>query len=208
MIRLVAVSAGLLASLALAAPAQADPFGLDLPGKNVSGVGGIPDNFTHTYCFNGGGWTAAWQNLVHGRMANLDTQTSYTDQWPQPGPCADITDVYFQLSTTATLGTTRGDYRCRLWNNGVDGRPSSGDERCESAIIRINSSTGVLTSDHQRRKTICHEIGHSVGLAHGTDTTTFYNDCMLTGAVAEGTQWEQYNLHHRNHANSRTPSQS
>jgi hypothetical protein len=199
---LVIAALGLLTSFALASPAQADKFGLDQPNNLVSGVGGIPDNFTHTYCFRGAGWTAARQNLVHGRMQNLDTQTSYTDLFPPPPGCFATTDVWFELNSTMSA---RGDYICRVWNNGVDGVARSGDDRCEGATIRINSRAGVLTSNHQWRKTICHEIGHSVGLAHGS-TTNFFTDCMINGAVPEGLQWEQYNLHHRNHANSRTPS--
>jgi hypothetical protein len=200
----VAAAAALVATFGFAAPASADPFGLDQPGNNVPGVGGIPDNFNHTYCFRGNGWTAAWHTVVDTQMANLDNQTLYFDTFPIPNGCASTTDVWFELD--ASLGSTRGDWHCRLWNNGIDGIPESGDDRCEGATIRLNPS--VLTDGHQQRKTACHEIGHSVGLAHGTNTATFWNDCMFSGAVPAGLQRERYNAHHVAHANSRTPSTS
>jgi hypothetical protein len=208
--RLVCGGLAAVAALAVTAPAMADPFGLDTPTNNVNGVGAIPDNFGHTYCFDGAGWTTAWRNVVDSRMANLDAETSYWDSF-LGSTCWGGNDVWFQL---ADLGPSlRGDYRCRWWNNGVDGIPNSGDDRCESAIIRLNSNSNVLTDDHQRRKTACHEIGHSVGLAHRLwgppdPRPDYWNDCMETGRVDPGAQWERYNPHHEAHANSRTRSTS
>jgi hypothetical protein len=186
-----AFALALTASLSFAGPANADPFGLDQEGNLVSGVGGIPDDFNHTYCFNGAGWTAAWQTLANGRMANLDTQTSYVDVLDPS--CDGNTDIWFQL---ANLGGTRGDYRCEDWN--------AAGTLCVTSIVRISNVAAVLPDNHQKAKTICHEVGHSVGLAHGT-TVDFWTDCMLSGVAPAGVQYEQYTVHHRNHANSRTP---
>ena len=201
--RLAVVALSAVAALGVAVPAGADPFGLDTPTFNEPGVGAIPDNFDHTYCFDGPGWTASHMSVVHTQMVNLDTQTSYFDTFPPQPPCFEQTDLWFQV--TVLPAGTRGDWSCRWWGLGADGLANTGDERCASALIRMSSDPAVLTSDHQRRKTICHEIGHSVGLAHGTDTTTFWDDCMVSGVVPNGIMWEQYNAHHIAHANSRTP---
>ena len=204
-VRRTALTVSVLVPFALAAPASADSFGLDQPNNNVPGVGAIPDNFDHTFCFSGVGWTANWKDLVSSRMQNLDTQTLYFDNPVPNGACQNPTDLHFKLDTTLPNGT-RGSWGCRLWENGADGLPNSGDDRCSAANIKINPNPGVLVDNHQRRKTICHEIGHSVGMMDGTNTATYWNDCMVSGTVAAGNQWEQYNSHHRTHANSRTPA--
>ena len=106
--RLAIVAVGAIAALSLAAPASADPFGLDQPTNNVPGVGAIPDNFNHTFCFSGAGWTAARQAVVNTQMANLDTQTSYFDTFPIPTGCFATTDLWFQV--TALPAGVRGDW--------------------------------------------------------------------------------------------------
>jgi hypothetical protein len=210
-----AVAAGLLTSFAFATSAQADPFGLDQPTNHVEGVGAIPDNRYHNYCFDGSAWNLQWRDRVDTAMENFDQQTIYrvfrfgspTGTRVGDARCDPRRrmDVQFELSTTMAA---RGDYRCVRWNRGADGRADSGDERCTSATIRINSTARVLTTNHQRSKTICHEIGHSVGLAHGNPDSGFHDDCMVSGAVTAGLEWEQFNQHHVDHANSRTPSQT
>jgi hypothetical protein len=206
-VALVAVAVA-VAALGVTAPAKADPFGLDTPIHSVEGVGAIPDNFNHTYCFDGAGWTQDWRRVVHARMANLDDQTNYFDTWPIDHQCFPTTDLWFRLDSTMA---DRGDYRCRVWAYGSDG--PTDDDRCEGATIRLNSRAGVLPDTHQRRKTACHEIGHSVGIAHHDPLDTSLpgyvpGDCMVSGRAPAGAQYEQYNQHHIEHANSRTPSQS
>jgi len=194
-----AVLAACAGILAAAAPAQADEF-----GQVTSTSGAIPDNFNHWFCFSGSNWTTTWRSVVTSRMQNLDSQTSYTDSQEGNG-CTSLTDIVFILDSG--LGSsTRGLYSCTAFNNGDDDIPGSGDEECETSVIRLNPT--LLTDSHQRLKTACHEIGHSVGLAHGSNSATFWNDCMISGAVAAGIQWEQYNAHHVAHANSRVPTTS
>lgn len=186
-----------IASVAVAPSATADEAGL-----YNSTSGALPDNWNHTYCFSGAGWTATWKGYVNTQMANLDTQTNYYDT---SKACDSITDISFQLSSSISA---RGDYTCLSWNLGNDNTANTGDEECEASRIRINSSSSVLPDAHQRKKTICHEIGHSVGLAHGTNTATYWNDCMKSGTVAAGTQWEKYNAHHVSHANAHAKATS
>ncbi|HVQ96310.1 MAG TPA: hypothetical protein VMU51_35155 [Mycobacteriales bacterium] len=190
---LACVALAVAGALGVAGTASADPFGLDTPTHNEPGVGSIPDSTIHTFCFSGAGWTAAWQAIVNSRMLNLDVQTVYEGATVA---CDAATDVTFELNST--MGA-RGDSRCVTWN---------AVGFCDAAIVRLNSNAAVLPNDHQRRKTACHEIGHTVGLAHGDDTATFWNDCMLSGTVAAGNQWEQYNAHHVAHINSRQAAAS
>jgi len=91
----------------------------------------------------------------------------------------------------------RGRWDCLFYSDN-DGVPRSGDERCVFHQIRLNPNS--LSDNHQRRKTACHELGHGVGLYHGN--TTLHNDCMWAGTAPTGIQYEQYNQHHRDHANS------
>jgi hypothetical protein len=43
------------------------------------------------------------------------------------------------------------------------------------------------------RKTLCHEVGHSVGLLHGA-----LDDCMRNGEIPNtNVQYRRYNFHHR-----------
>lgn len=165
-------------------PSQA---GADEFGTYSNGAGPIPDNFDHTYCWSSG-WTSGWNTYAQYAMGNLDGQTSYYDTFISS--CSSVTDIYWQLNSS--IGA-RGDYICNAFN-------SAGE--CERATIRLNPSA--LTDDQNRRKTACHEIGHSVGMQHG-DTKT---DCMINGAVGSGSQWITYNSHHVSHANSRTPASS
>lgn len=199
--RLPALAIGILAATTLATMGTAAPAGADEFGQGNSTSGRVPDSFAHTFCFSGSGWTDTWRTVVTSRMQNLDSQTRYTDSFHSA--CDGSIDVQFVLDSN--LGSSiRGSYRCNGENWGADGLPFTGDELCTTSTVRLNPT--LLPDGHQRRKTACHEIGHSVGLAHGVSTSTFFNDCMLSGAAPSGEQFERYNTHHISHANSRTRS--
>jgi hypothetical protein len=49
--------------------------------------------------------------------------------------------------------------------------------------------------DADRKKTACHEVGHSVGLQHGDNKL----DCMIIGEIPAPTgQWKTFGTHHIN----------
>jgi hypothetical protein len=181
---ILATAAATLFALAPAAPAQADTFGLcDVDH------GCLPDNFTHTYCITVG-VNVVLTNAIHAAMENLDNQTSYSDVFFSCPSFPNVADAIWQQSTTISA---RGDYLCQRFN-------SAG--LCIQARLRLNPN--LLTDTANRRKTACHEIGHSVGLKHGTDAdNNLYNDCMKSGPVVADQLFDQYDSHHVTHINNR-----
>lgn len=175
------------------APAQADNFG-GCYGP-LTDQGCVPDNFNHWYCYDEsvGAISQTYRTQIVAAMVWLHDNTSY-DQFFEPnGVCNTVSDVVWQVTTA--VAPNRGDYACLSFN-------SAG--RCEQARLRLNPN--LLTNTANRRKTACHELGHSVGLAHGqfgASTPEYYDDCMRTGSVNNETRFQQLNLHHRTHANNR-----
>lgn len=153
--------------------ASADTF-----GTGTDGSGLLPDDATHSFCWGSNFTSTSFRNAASGRMANLDNQTSMSDSFVS---CSSLTDVRFELMSGSN--GVRGDWTCLDWVGQV----------CYSARIRMN--TTYLTNDINRRKTACHEIGHSVGFSHLAPQT----DCMVSGAVSVETA--TYNTHHRTHIN-------
>ncbi|WP_162907922.1 hypothetical protein [Allorhizocola rhizosphaerae] len=187
------VAATVAAVGAIAMPARADNFG-GCYGP-LTDQGCVPDNFNHWYCYDEsvGTINQTFRTQIVAAMVYLHDNTSY-DQFFEPnGVCNAASDVVWQVTTA--VAPNRGDYACLTFN-------SAG--RCEQARLRLNPN--LLTDTHNRRKTACHELGHSVGLAHGqfgASTPEFYDDCMRTGPVNTETRFQQLNLHHRTHANNR-----
>lgn len=164
--------------------------GLLLNGEPSSAdvyIGGPPDSgtkadtFDHTYCWGGSFGATALRNAATNAMNNLDTQTLYTDTFTSS--CSSLTDVVWESSTTISA---RGDQTCLATN-------SVGE--CEQSRLRLNPNQ--LTDDINRRKTACHELGHSVGLTHDPG-------CMVSGAVSVAT--ETYTSHHVSHMNASNES--
>jgi predicted Zn-dependent protease len=114
-------------------------------------------------------------------MDNLDAQTSYFENYMDV--CTSATDVVWKADSSLPA---RGSY---IYLDFVG-------SLCQRARVTINPTQ--LSNDINRRKTSCHEIGHSGGLAHADE----HGDCMRNGAVSSGHQ--SYNAHHVEHLNDRS----
>lgn len=154
-------------------------------------LGYYADNSLHSYC-----WAspmsmkdeAEWA-MIYALANDTDMSRSYS------GYCDGYdynTDVWFYSYDLPY--PARGQYDCV----GFDSPTICGTADIVFDIPQIEGDGDLWWYD--RVKTACHEIGHSVGLAHAATAT----DCMDFGAVP-GTQiqWRNYNSHHIYHINSR-----
>jgi hypothetical protein len=171
----------LSAGVVPATAASADGF------PSCAGAGCLPDNFNHWWCYDGS-VSVVLASAIRRAMNTLDEQTNYTQINEPDFVCNTTTDVVWQQNTGIS---DRGDFWC-LDDN------SSG--RCEQARLRLNPN--LLTDTSNRRKTACHELGHSVGLTHGTFNVDNdrYTDCMRSGLVDNDDAWWVYDDHHVKHA--------
>jgi len=158
----------------------------------------------HTYCFRGT-WMMQNRNLAHDAMRVLDAQTDMTVAFE--ARCTPTTDVVFifDRSLTHAYGT---NYCVRL---------HSTPYTCTQSEVRVNfdiiRQDGVAEGAadgfimHQARWTLCHEIGHSVGLTHSPDG----KDCMRYAnwnPALFTSQYQRYSPEHVRHINSRRVSLS
>ncbi|WP_133163804.1 hypothetical protein [Cryobacterium zongtaii] len=126
-------------------------------------------------------------------MANLDNQTDMYDVYASS--CGSQTDIRAERTNEYYLPDTRGSYECVTFiSSGV----------CDVGRLLVNVER--LPDYTQRRKTFCHEVGHSVGLQHYTSIGTGVvngenNDCMKSSTVSGEQWWIEYSQHHRDHIN-------
>lgn len=171
--RIAGALAAMLALASLAVPAFGDPFGV---GGRDSGW--LADNHDHDYCWSENFTWANLQEIAHEAMDYLESVTDFSGG-SHHGNCNSGTDVYFQRYHTTAY---RGRYQCDDRSGNV----------CDNADVRISSHTGTLPSA-ERRKTVCHEIGHSAGATHHSSGW----GCMVRGSSTS----ETYTAHTRNHMN-------
>jgi hypothetical protein len=174
--------------------ATADPYAQTTHSSGDTNVGPLNDGYDVDICAEGDGWDSGWALVVLYELIALDGQTDYSISGAANG-CEDTTDIRFRLNNS--LAGLRGQSWCNRW---------ASETECDSAIVELNPSN--LADAQQAAKTTCHEVGHTLGLSHGWDTSTFWNDCMVSGAVPDGAQWTGYSQHHIDHVNSRSPSSS
>lgn len=172
-----AAALALAAALIVPAPsALADAY-----GTGGADTGYLPDSADQTWCTYPS-LVDAWYTPIKDSLNNLDSQTDMTDTYVSG--CGPYTDAIFSLSNSSSMGAgVRGSTQCTAFTGGG---------RCETAQIKLN--TQLLTDYTQRRKTACHELGHSVGLSHGST----YGGCMVSGVSSNST----YSSHHVSHINA------
>ncbi|MCU0278294.1 MAG: hypothetical protein MUE31_05315 [Candidatus Nanopelagicales bacterium] len=178
---------GLIATGAMilspAGVAMAHPWGPDAGYTN--GVF-FADNNEHTFCFN----NLTDKTLTAAQNAR-DTLDSTTDMVKNMfcGSATDV-DVYDnEYGSAENYGY--GQYDCRR---------RSGDV-CYEASVYINIQPPQMDDQSHRRKTSCHEFGHSVGLRHFGSGGEGHAGCMVSGQPSDA---NEYNDHERtDHINAR-----
>lgn len=174
--RLAATVATLL--LTISGPAQADPF-----GTNTIDTGPMADSPFHDWCEALYNFGPPWNDPMDDAMYYLESHSdmSVGKLWSR---CTNNTDILFTVKDSASMTPfVRGSTSCRVW-------VTFGDV-CDSFVVLFNSD--LLLTYTQRRKTACHEIGHSVGLSHAPTG----DDCMISGNYG----YAGYNQHHVSHIN-------
>lgn len=153
-------------------------------GTHTVDTGAKADNGWHDYC-TVYSWVPSWQQPLDDAMARLSSQTVMTTHW-QSGGCSNWMDVQARVSNSTEMGSAlRGSTTC------VTGQFDALNVVCGGAAVLLNAD--LLTDYGQRRKTICHEVGHTVGLSHSSTAT----DCMISGSST--VDW--YGSHHIAHIN-------
>jgi hypothetical protein len=113
--------------------------------------------------------------------------------------CGTSTDVKFYVADIgpnygrATCVQLNSNYYCDQWDLSINW----------SVIQQYATNVG-----YQARYTLCHEIGHTVGVQHynsgnSPDTNPYRDSCLITGLHDSGAAWtRQYGPDHKGHVNN------
>lgn len=157
-----------------------------------------PDRGVHTFCFGTAHppGTAVLNRARYAMDNNDGLQAQTVIKTQEFANCTDVIDIRFQQRPA---NGALGDTMC-LRTNTVG--------RCDQWRVRI--AWGLIQQlasnpGYQARKTLCHEIGHTVGLAHygnGDPYTTSpdgsNHSCMRSGIFDGGQLWTRsYGAHDR-----------
>ncbi len=159
---------------------------------------GTPDDNPHSYC-----WGANLDNFEKGeindQMLWTENNTDVVKHWDST--CAfgsgDKTDMHMMDVNIPELGV-RGQAFCTSHN--LSGSCNRFDVQLDTG--EIGAQGGPYTANV--RKTICHEIGHTLGLDHYSKNPDWsspvegQHDCMISGATSDNVTWRTYGEHHIN----------
>lgn len=200
---LATLSAASAMGLAHAQTAFADPTG-DTEGQNED-TGAKPDPNFHNACYRSG--TPA--DMIYLATESLNTTASASDlNGRVVGECESL-EIDVRI-INIDLPTGFGSAPC------VDPfGPGPGVEcnRYEARIDRaaVFAATSPNSLDiYGLRKTICHELGHTMGLTHYKDNDNDFpnapsgqQDCMISGIVPDDSDtYGVYSNHHKGHINA------
>jgi len=193
---------GLLGALAALALAFGAVLAGAVPAKADASLPWTHDRAHHTWCYQSGftlsteaDWAMTW----------LRTQTdANTAFW---SPCAAEVDVWWSnFYQPGTFGQTA----CKAVTSSAPGV-------CTEFYVRMNATliNAQTLASEQRKKTSCHELGHTVGVNHYGGVTGLPNpdgvgaadSCMKSGTVTTAGAWtSKWGPHHINvHINPTFP---
>lgn len=168
----------------------------DAWGSQSASTGAHPDGSSHNYCW-GSGFDSALQDNVTSSFSNaLDAPTDATIGYSSTCTYSGSTETDVVWLDADLPGTLRGQAPCEDYD--VSNHCDQYYVTLDPAEINVGSNDELDTT-----KTTCHELGHTVGLTHGSgggDGTT--DDCMMSGErPSTALQYERYSSHHRGHIN-------
>lgn len=187
-----AALAAFVSIIAVPARAQADEWGPVVAPDVLF----YTDNSTLTYCFTQG--FDPFRAVGDYAMSTIDSTTDLVSQFPTTPQNCEFreTDIWW-LNFNLPAGV-RGRAVCQWVASWDDTLCKSDDLQIDIAEIDIGNFDW-----EDRRKTACHELGHAVGLQHGTSSGA--GSCMILGEIPNtNLQYRRYSSHHINsHINVR-----
>lgn len=164
--------------------ALADPW-----GSQTETTGAHPDGGNHTWCTVSLSSTdITWLSEVSNSSLGNQTDAFVVRELSCDLDSGTETDVVWRADNLE--GSVRGKTFCEDYDNGF----------CDQsyAYIDFNAiSDAGGPYEANVKKTMCHELGHSVGLSHGTT----YGGCMVSGKVTSDLSYRRYASHHVAHVN-------
>lgn len=152
-------------------PVGADEF-IRVPANSVTAE--KADYWNHDYCFGATFLDPAWHTIAHNAMGNLDAQTSYTVAHVG---CTAATGVTWELAPN--MPGIVGYEWCWQWNL---------EDECTQASVHLDSAD--LTTASFRASAACHELGHTLGLTHGSA------GCMRNPVPTNSTTYSAHHVAH------------
>jgi hypothetical protein len=197
---------GIVATLLSKSTVHADPFGQD----ELDGTGAFADSSLHTYCFTNPpewGGASVWGDDA---MAYLE---GYTDMDTVGyASCAASDDAWLDIKDLS--GATRGQRYCRVALDAAGACDSNAVEVDTQQIFAeawtFEPGDWLAAYERNVRKTLQHEIGHSVGMTHhggatadleGNGAPFEWTGCMVSGHVTDPYS-VLYGEHHKDHVNN------